>query len=56
MPRHQKAKKDVIPAISFGELDKKLRAGDFRMGEPSKRELLLSQSEYIGLRKRYPLN
>jgi hypothetical protein len=37
MPWHQKAKKDVIPAISFGELDKELRAGDVRMGEPDRR-------------------
>ena len=48
MPWHQKAKKDVIPAISFGELDKKLRAGDVRMGEPDESHISLSWSQSIG--------
>ncbi len=56
MPWHQKAKKDVIPAISFGEPDKRLRTGDFRMEESNKRELLLSLSEFIGHGRRNPPN
>lgn len=43
MPRHQKAKKDVIPAKSFGELEKSIDPEISEWGNLDKQILIHSQ-------------
>ena len=51
MPWHQEPMKDVLSCDKLRGAAKKLRSGDFRMGKPTERYLILNK---IGLRGEPP--
>ena len=48
MPRHTKAKKDVVSCDKLRRVANTLRSADLRMGQPNRGHARLSVAEYIG--------